>query len=97
MKKNRPDMVRGQLSEYFRKHGTRVNVVGDFLHHNLFSNVLTRPDFISYQHLDRKAPSLWLCRKLYGVSMFNWTVKDPETLKKVRKDGGIAIFEDFLP
>ena len=29
--------------------------------------------------------------------MFNWTVKDPETLKKVRKDGGIAIFEDFLP
>lgn len=97
LKKNRPDMVRGQLSEYFRKHGTRVNVVGDFLHHNLFSNVLTRPDFISYQHLDRKAPSLWLCRKLYGVSMFNWTVKDPETLKKVRKDGGIAIFEDFLP
>ncbi|MDO5426112.1 MAG: glycerophosphodiester phosphodiesterase family protein [Eubacteriales bacterium] len=97
LRKNRPDMVRGQLAEHFRRHGTMVNPIGDFLLHNLFSNVITRPDFISYQHLDRKTPSLRLCRKLYGVSEFNWTVKDQETHRKIREDGGIVIFEDFLP
>ncbi|MDY3919098.1 MAG: glycerophosphodiester phosphodiesterase family protein [Candidatus Limivivens sp.] len=97
LRRYRPDMVRGQLAEHFRRHGTMVNPIGDFLLHNLFSNVITRPDFISYQHLDRKTPSLRLCRKLYGVSEFNWTVKDQETHRKIREDGGIVIFEDFLP
>lgn len=97
LRKRRPDIVRGQLAEHFRRHGTMVNPVGDFLHHNLFANILTRPDFIAYQHKDRHSLSLRLCRKLYGVTEFNWTVKDKETHEKIRKDGGIVIFEDFLP
>ena len=97
LRRNRPDMVRGQLTEHFRRHGTMVNPIGDFLMHNLFVNVLSRPDFIAYQHLDRKSLSLRLCRKLYGVAEFNWTVRDRLTHKKIREDGGIVIFENYLP
>lgn len=95
--KNRPELVRGQLAEHFRRHGTMVNPIGDFLLHNLCANLLTRPDFISYQYLDRGSFGLRLCRRFYGVAEFDWTVKDPKVHRRIRGDGASVIFENYLP
>ena len=48
-KKNRPEVIRGQLSEQFLKEkeeGTLIRKIGYFIVKNLLTNFITKPDFI---------------------------------------------------
>ena len=60
LKKNRPGIVRGQLSEQFLRHGETAGhgKATMWLLGNLFSNVAVRPDFIAYRYADRRSPVL---------------------------------------
>lgn len=96
---NRPDVVRGQLSENFRRHGDGANLSGvvRWVLSNLLLNARTRPDFIAYRYEDRKCLSLRLCRSLYGAQEFSWTIRSKETMDAAEKDGALVIFECFDP
>ena len=96
---NRPDVVRGQLSENFRRHGDGTNLPGvvRWVLSNLLLNARTRPDFIAYRYEDRKCLSLRLCRSLYGAQEFSWTIRSKETMDAAEKDGAMVIFECFDP
>ena len=96
---NRPDVVRGQLSENFRRHGDGANLPGvvRWVLSNLLLNARTRPDFIAYRYEDRKCLSLRLCRSLYGAQEFSWTIRSKETMDAAEKDGALVIFECFDP
>ena len=96
---NRPDVVRGQLSENFRRHGDGTNLPGvvRWVLSNLLLNARTRPDFIAYRYEDRKCLSLRLCRSLYGAQEFSWTIRSKETMDAAEKDGALVIFECFDP
>lgn len=96
---NRPDIVRGQLSENFRRHGDGTNLPGvvRWVLSNLLLNARTRPDFIAYRFEDRKSLSLRLCRGLYGAQEFSWTIRSKETMDAAERDGALVIFECFDP
>lgn len=96
LKKNRPDVVRGQLSSNFFKSKTKLSLPVKFmLTHNLL-NFLSKPDFIAYEFSKRKDTlSNLICCKLWKIQGVGWTIKDKQTHSEVLKSGWISIFEKF--
>lgn len=95
LRKHRPDVCRGQLSENWmgRKMGVPAFLRWAMTYH--IANVYTRPDFIAYKFADRKIFGTDICRKVLGVAGVSWTLKTREELAEATKDGWIPIFEDF--
>ena len=96
---NRPDVVRGQLSENFARHGDGKSLPGvvRWVLCNLLLNCRTRPDFIAYRFEDRSCLSLRLCRTLYGAQEFSWTIRSRSDMETAEEDGALVIFEQFDP
>ena len=96
---NRPDVVRGQLSENFARHGDGENLPGvvRWVLSNLLLNCRTRPDFITYRFEDRKCLSLRLCRGIYRAQEFSWTIRSKADMAAAEQDGALVIFEQFNP
>lgn len=95
-KKNRPGVIRGQLSSDFSKPGKKEKSDEKLVHY-LLTNFLSRPDFIAYDHLHKKNLSRLLCRYLYGSLSVAWTIKSQKQLDQSRKDFDLFIFEGFIP
>ena len=96
LKKNRPDLIRGQLSEnYFVTKNKLPFILKLILSKNL-GNFLTKPDFVAYRYRDRKSTlSNRLClRRMTGVS---WTITSQEEFDIAVEEGWIPIFEGFHP
>ena len=97
LRKNRKDIIRGQLAEDFFRSGSKLPFVLKFaLKYHLF-NFITRPDFVAYRFEDRKNLSNFLCRKLWGVKGFSWTIRTIEDYKTAVSEGLMPIFENFRP
>ena len=97
-KKNRPELIRGQLSEDFvHNPKSPLPLVLKFLLTHQLENFLIRPDYVAYKFADRKTPSVFLARKLLGAQGVTWTITKPEDLDTARKEGWIPIFEGFRP
>ncbi|MBQ8833844.1 MAG: glycerophosphodiester phosphodiesterase [Oscillospiraceae bacterium] len=98
LKKNRPDIIRGQLSENFLKTGQTMPLWLRFaLTHNLL-NFLTVPDFIAYKFEHRnQTPSNALCRKLWKAQGVSWTLRSKADYDTAVKEGWLPIFEKFIP
>ena len=96
---NRPDVVRGQLSENFTRHGDGKDLPGAvrWVLSNLLLNCRTRPAFIAYRFEDRDSLSLKLCRSLYGAQEFSWTIRSREDMAAAEEAGALVIFERFDP
>ncbi len=100
LKENRPEVVRGQLSEQFLRHpkdGAKQSKAVLWLLGNLLTNIATRPDFIAYRFSDRNTPSVRLCRALYGVQEVNWTITTKQDMAAAENAGNLVIFERFDP
>ena len=97
LRKYRPDVIRGQLSENWmgRKHPLPAILRWLLTHH--ITNVYTRPDFIAYKFADRKGLATRLCRKLWRIQGVSWTIKTPEEFEIAVREGWIPIFEGFTP
>lgn len=93
--KNRPEVIRGQLSGDFNGPD-HVEAWYEFLVHHLLTNFATRPDFIAYDHRNRNNLSRRLCRPLGALSVA-WTVKSQAQLDACRSDFDLFIFEGFRP
>lgn len=97
-KKNRPAVIRGQLSDAFHKDDPTKykRPVYFFLTHLLF-NFLAKPDFIAYHHKYAHEPSRMLCRSLYQALSVAWTIRSREQLEKNRAKFDLFIFDSFDP
>ncbi|MBR0163277.1 MAG: glycerophosphodiester phosphodiesterase [Lachnospiraceae bacterium] len=97
-KKNRPEVIRGQLSDAFHKDDPTKykRPVYFFLTHLLF-NFLVKPDFIAYHHKYAHEPSRMLCRSLYQALSVAWTIRSREQLEKNRAKFDLFIFDSFDP
>ncbi len=95
-KKNRPDVVRGQLSCDFFKEKPHCDLVL-FSVTFLLTNFLSRPDFISYKYTDYRNLFVLANCKLFGAKLALWTVSSQDAYDTVRKDASFIIFEDFEP
>ena len=89
-RKNRPAVVRGQLSARLFKKGDRTPSM--FLVQNLLLNFLARPDFVAYDYHHKKGYSFSLCRFFHRPYTVAWTVKDEEALALSHAFDGV-IFE----
>ena len=97
LKKNHPEVARGQLSQNFLKAKSSLSMPIRILLTTLFMNIATRPDFIAFKFSDRKLLFNQICIKLFGLQPVCWTIKNIEDHKQAKKEGYISIFEQFEP
>lgn len=63
---------------------------------SMVANSLARPDFVAYKFADRATPAFRLVQALGAKPVF-WTIKNPQDLAAAETEGGVAIFEGFVP
>lgn len=97
LKKHRPDIVRGQLSCNFLRDRSGLHLPLALLLTELTMNFLTVPHFVAYKFADRGRLSLRVCKRLWGVQEFSWTITDEREAKTAAQDGAILIFEHCRP
>lgn len=97
LKRNRPDIIRGQLSMNFMKYSAGMGRFVDFILTYLFSNLMTKPDFIAYRFEDRKNLSNLLCLYLWRMQGASWTITKQETFESCVQESLLPIFEQFEP
>jgi glycerophosphoryl diester phosphodiesterase len=92
-KKNRPDVVRGQLSEDFVKRGKKGIAFWALTH--LLTNFMARPDFIAYHHKDADVFSRRVCKWLGALSVA-FTIKSDEEYHRAKDKFDLFIFDSFI-
>lgn len=97
LRKNRPEIIRGQLAENAVKRSKSHPWLIRFVLTNHLLNFLTRPDFIAYHFRDRNALATVLCRKLWGLQGVAWTLRSQAEYDTAVKEGWLPIFENFTP
>lgn len=97
LRKHRPQIVRGQLSENWLKPKSKLPWILKLVMTCHISNIATRPDFIAYNYKHRKAFGTDICRKLWGVQGVSWTIRTKEDFDIAVREGWIPIFENFVP
>lgn len=93
-RKNRPEIVRGQLSMDFSKD-EKYNAPYFVVMTYLLSNFMTRPDFIAYNYKDEHIISRRICKKLGGLSVA-YTLKSQEAYETVKDKFDLFIFDSFI-
>lgn len=98
LRKNRPDLIRGQLTENFFKSKTSpLPWALKFVLSNQMLNFLIQPDFVAYKFKDRKNLSDFLVRKLWKTSCVTWTLLTQDEMDVSLSEGRVPIFEGFEP
>lgn len=92
-----PDVVRGQLSQNFMKSDEKLSGAVKFVLTHLLTNFLTRPDFVAYKFTDRKRLSVTLARKLWQVQGVAWTLTDSNQHETALAEDYLPIFENYEP
>jgi glycerophosphoryl diester phosphodiesterase len=70
----------------------RVREMTDLLHWDA-----TRPDFLSWRYADLPAAAPYLARRLGGVPLMTWTIRNPEDGELAREHADQIVFEGFTP
>jgi glycerophosphoryl diester phosphodiesterase len=96
-KKNRPNVLRGQLSSNLRKDNDGKYQISYFFVQHLLFNFLAKPDFIAYCHTYRKASAFVLSTKLCKAIPVAWTIKSQKELDSCKNSFHSFIFEGFIP
>lgn len=96
-KKNRPQIIRGQLSTHFKRDGENGSTALFFLLRNLMLDFIAKPDFIAFNFKHTDMLSFRICRKLFKVPTFAWTIRSEDDVKKAEKYFDSYIFDSFYP
>ena len=94
-REHRPEVIRGQLSQDFSKQEKYKGKFIYWLLSNLLTNVLTRPDFIAYNHKDADMFSRKVC-SLMGALPVAYTIKSQEEYEKAKDQFELFIFDSFI-
>ncbi len=94
--KNRPEVVRGQLSAGYKDFSTLPLYQSVGLS-SLITNVITRPHFVAYRHQDAKHKLRLRLFKWLGGKLVCWTVRDTDDINDCLKRFDVIIFEFFRP
>ena len=98
LRKNRPDLIRGQLTEnYFKSEKCRLPWILKVVLSWQMLNFLTLPDFVAYRFRDRAHPSNRIAYGLWKLKGVSWTLKSQAELDKAMAAGHLPIFEGFIP
>jgi len=95
--KHRPDVARGQLVTNLLREKQEGSKILNFALTHMLLNFLSRPDFIACDGRYQRDLAFWICKKIFRVPFFMWTVRKQELLDYNRRTGRFSIFEGFLP
>ena len=95
-RKNRPEVLRGQLSEKLYSKGEKKTPLYFALEH-LLLNFYARPDFIAYHHKHYDNLSRIIATKLYGNISVAYTIKCQEEYEAAKRHFEWFIFDSFIP
>ena len=93
--KHAPQVLRGQLSSALTRTNPDNPFLARFCVQFLLTNLICRPDFISYKLADAGNPSVWLNHYLYRIPMAVWTLRNQKAYKTARNKYDMYIFEGF--
>ena len=98
LKKNHPQVIRGQLSENFLRSDVKLNPALKFaMTHNLL-NFATKPDFVAYDFGTRRTtPSNFICRRIWDMQGVTWTLRNTDDHDQALKEDWLPIFEHYEP
>lgn len=96
-KKNRPDIVRGQLSQNFVKHNENLIFPLRVILTLLIFNCVNQPDFIAFKFEDRAFLSNKIAKGFWKMKSFVWTIQSAEDMEIAEEEGRAVIFENFEP
>ncbi len=91
-KENAPEILRGQLSAFFKKD--KLSLVKKVVLKKMLLNKVAQPNFIAYEaeHLPNR-----YVRKFNNLPLLAWTVRSQEEYMRVVKYCDNIIFENFEP
>lgn len=93
-KKNRPDVLRGQLAEEYESIEGKGKIAL-WCAQNLLTNVIARPDFIAYNHKHASNFSRRVCRRLGALSV-TYTIKSQQEYENAKRHFDLFIFDSFI-
>lgn len=95
LKKHRPNIIRGQISEYFEDNKYMSNFMR-FLMKRLAFNRFTKPDFISYGI--HNMPNKYLDKyKKRGLTIISYAARSQKDFDFVKAHYDNVVFEYFIP
>lgn len=94
-KKNRPHVLRGQLSAGYKSYKSFPFYYG-ILFFSLLTHVATRPHFVAYQYADARYNPFLRLYRLMGGKLAAWTVR-PEARAQCHGRFDSLIFEYYKP
>lgn len=98
LRKNRPQIIRGQLADNFVKGDKTMSFPVRFIMTHNLSHFLTAPDFIAYRFEQRnRTVSNYMSRKVWGMLGVSWTIRSKKDYDTAVAEGWIPIFENFEP
>ena len=99
LRRNRPEIVRGQLAQDFLRPGAASGMGGavDRLLSQMALNAVTRPDFVAFNFDHRDASGLRRVKKLHSAEIFYWTIRSRADMETAEAEGAQVIFEGFVP
>lgn len=68
-----------------------------FILRHLLHAPRTRPKFVSYCVDDLPAPGPWIARRVFGLPVISWTVRNEEARRRVLAHADQIVFEGFDP
>lgn len=95
-RKNRPSVVRGQLTAGLKEYKYLPLYQGILLT-SMLANCCTRPNFVAYKHQDSHNKLKLKLFKLLGGSLVGWTVSDTDDIEYCIDYFDAIIFEFFRP
>ena len=95
-RKNHPEIIRGQLSCRFEDN-KNLNPVVRFVLSHLMTNLISRPDFVAYNHEDSKNIGFRIIRRFFRPFLVAWTAKGEEQQRSAEKIFDSVIFEKNPP
>ena len=95
-RKNRREVLRGQLAEKLYSRGTKKSVLNFVLEH-LLLNFYARPDFIAYNHKHHDNLSRIIATGLYQNISVAYTIKSQKEYEAAKAHFDWFIFDSFIP
>ncbi|MCI6542679.1 MAG: glycerophosphodiester phosphodiesterase [Firmicutes bacterium] len=91
-KDNAPEILRGQLSSFFKNE--KLSFLKKFILKKLMLNSVAQPNFIAYNA--QNLPNRFV-RKYNTLPLLAWTIRSQEEYMRVVKYCDNIIFENFIP
>ena len=96
-KKNRPQVIRGQLMENYFATGSKLYPALKLALTNHMANFLTGADFVACRYQDLGLYANAVARSLWKMAGVTWTIRTQAEFDDAVSKGWIPIFEGFAP